>query len=235
MAVQGTILGVWAHPDDEAYLSAGVMAMAVHAGSRVACVTATRGEQGSPDEQLWPTATLADVREAELEASLGILGVDEHEWLGYPDGGCAEVPPAGAVERIADAIRRVEPDTVLTFGPDGMTGHPDHRTVSAWTTRAFAQAASPGARLLYATKTAAWADRFSQVVEPLGVFDGSGPPCTPEAELAIALRLDQPYLDLKLAALRAQASQVMGLSEAMGDVTYRDWVADEWFRLGATG
>ena len=43
----GTILGVWAHPDDDIYLSAGLMAAAVEAGQRVVDVTATRGEGGS--------------------------------------------------------------------------------------------------------------------------------------------------------------------------------------------
>ena len=56
----GTILGVWAHPDDEAYLSAGVRVMATRAGSRVVCVTATRGELGSTDIDQWPLDTLAD-------------------------------------------------------------------------------------------------------------------------------------------------------------------------------
>jgi LmbE family N-acetylglucosaminyl deacetylase len=49
----GTIVGVWAHPDDEAYLSGGLMAAAGDAGSRVVCVTATRGERGTPDPEAW--------------------------------------------------------------------------------------------------------------------------------------------------------------------------------------
>ena len=48
----GTVLGVWAHPDDEAYLAGGLMAAAVDAGARVVCVTATRGERGTPDVRL---------------------------------------------------------------------------------------------------------------------------------------------------------------------------------------
>ena len=60
----GTILGVWAHPDDEGYLSAGIMAAAVDAGNRVMCVTATRGEAGSLDHGKWPPETLGAVREA---------------------------------------------------------------------------------------------------------------------------------------------------------------------------
>jgi len=45
----GTVLGVWGHPDDEAYLASGLMALAVREGRRVACLTATRGEAGFPD------------------------------------------------------------------------------------------------------------------------------------------------------------------------------------------
>ena len=58
----GTILGVWAHPDDETYLSAGLMAAAADAGSRVVCITATRGEGGSMDEEQWPPESMGQVR-----------------------------------------------------------------------------------------------------------------------------------------------------------------------------
>jgi LmbE family N-acetylglucosaminyl deacetylase len=44
----GIVLSIWAHPDDEAYLCGGIMAMAAAAGSRVVCVTATRGNLASP-------------------------------------------------------------------------------------------------------------------------------------------------------------------------------------------
>ena len=72
----GTTLGVWAHPDYETYLTAGLMARAVRNGSRVVCVTATRGEGGSFDEERWPTATMGQVREAELMRGLAVLGVN---------------------------------------------------------------------------------------------------------------------------------------------------------------
>src|SRR5688572_31517072 len=85
----GTILGIWAHPDDEAYLSGGLMALARDNGQRVACVTATRGERGTPDPVAWPPDRLATERTRELAWSLEILGVHEHHWLGYRDGECA--------------------------------------------------------------------------------------------------------------------------------------------------
>src|SRR3954449_1481005 len=67
----GTVLSVWAHPDDETYLCAGLMADAIRRGNRVVCVTATRGELGSTDEERWPPGpALAEVRTQELMAAL---------------------------------------------------------------------------------------------------------------------------------------------------------------------
>src|SRR6266567_2067187 len=111
----GTILGVWAHPDDEAYLTAGLMAQAVRDGRRVVCVTATRGEEGSWDEERWPTATLGEVRQAELERCLEILGVEEHHWLDYYDGTCGSVDPEEGVARVAALMDEVRPDSLFTF------------------------------------------------------------------------------------------------------------------------
>src|SRR5689334_4399649 len=129
VAELGTIVGIWAHPDDEAYLSGGLMALARDNGQRVVCVTATRGELGTPDPAAWPPDRLAAERTRELANCLAVLGVGEHHWLGYGDGECAGVDPDAAAARLGDLIGDVRPDTVLTFGPDGITGHPDHCTV----------------------------------------------------------------------------------------------------------
>jgi len=116
------------------------MADAIARGHRVVCVTATRGELGSTDASRWPPgAQLAEVRTKELAASLAELGVTEHIWLDYPDGGCADVDEAEAAARIKAIAEDVQPDTVLTFGPDGATWHPDHITVSGCTSSAMAR------------------------------------------------------------------------------------------------
>ena len=225
----GTILGIWAHPDDEAYLSGGLMALARDAGSRVVCVTATRGELGTSDPQRWPPERLAAERTRELIRCLEILGVTEHHWLGYHDGRCADVPAEEAVSKLSDLIEAVRPDTVLTFGPDGNTGHLDHRTVSAWTGAAFARAAQPGARLLHTTVTDSWAQRWSEVNQRFGVFAPGLPNTTPDARLAINLRLDEQQAARKVRALAAQTTQTAGLIEAMGLAGYTAWNAEEAF------
>src|SRR5205823_11206740 len=142
-------LGVWAHPDDESYLSAGLMQRVAARGGRVVCVTATNGERGTDDPQQWPAARLARLRATELAAALGALGAEPPRLLGLPDGGCQRIDGSLPTAAIAAAISEVRPDAIVTFGPDGMTGHPDHIAVSAWTTAAVRDRRTT-ATLLYA-------------------------------------------------------------------------------------
>jgi LmbE family N-acetylglucosaminyl deacetylase len=225
----GTVLGIWAHPDDEAFLSAGLMAAARDAGRRVVCVTATLGEHGTSDPGSWPPNRMARVRERELQASLAALGVTEHHLLGLTDGTCAAAPHELVVAHLARVIDRVEPDTIVTFGPDGMTGHEDHQTVSAWATEARAIAA-PRARLLYATTTEEFVEGWEPAREAFDVFLADGLPLrTPASALAAELRLAPADLDRKIVALRAQASQISGLLAALGEERFRQWWSTEAF------
>lgn len=224
----GSILGVWAHPDDECYLSGGLMAAAVRAGCRVVCVTATRGENADPDR--WDPPELARIRERELYEALSILGVTEHRWLGYEDGACHRVDPRSAAERVAQIVDEVRPDTVLTFGPDGMTGHGDHRAVSAWTERALVLAGSD-AKLHYATHTPEWVEAFEAMARELDVMMGADVlPVTPPDALAIDHRVDGELLDLKERAMLAQESQVHDLRSRVGADAYRELLREEAFR-----
>lgn len=225
----GTILGIWAHPDDEAYLSGGLMALARDAGSRVVCVTATCGELGTADPRAWPPERLAVARTAELARSLEVLGVAEHRWLGYRDGACAAVPEVAAVARLCEVIDDVRPDTVVSFGPDGNTGHPDHRAVSRWAAAAFDQAAAPGSRLLHTAVPAGWAARWRELHERVGVFGAGYPVTVPDETLALDLTLDPVTAARKVSALAAQATQTTGLIAAMGVDTYTAWVSAEAF------
>jgi LmbE family N-acetylglucosaminyl deacetylase len=230
----GTLLGVWAHPDDETYLSAGLMAHAVRQGERVVCVTATRGEEGSFDEERWPSDQMGKVREAELMESLAILGVTEHHWLDYHDGTCDQVPFEEGVRKVQKIMASVQPRSVVTFGPDGMTGHADHKAVSAWTMEAFRRAAPFGARLYHATVTPEWAEEFVPRFNQFNVFMEEGTPLvTPRDELAIDYDLPPDLLELKLRAIAAHVSQVEGMMNAFGEDIFRRGQRTEFFRLAA--
>ena len=230
MGELGTILGVWAHPDDETYLAAGLLARAAAEGDRVVVVTATKGEGGSWDEKRWPSETMGEVRAMELEESLRILGVKEHHWLGYIDASCHEIPLEEGTTKIQTFIEEIRPDTVLTFGPDGMTGHKDHQAVCAWTTEAFHRSAPSGAKLYYATTTPEWAEEFVPRMNKFHVFEPGYPPITPREELAINLELHGELLDRKLRAIEAHSSQVEYMLRYFGQDFFREAHKAELFR-----
>jgi LmbE family N-acetylglucosaminyl deacetylase len=228
----GTVLGVWAHPDDEAYLSAGIMGALRDAGHHVVVATATYGENGMSDPNRWPPAELAAVRRDELRASLALIGVQEHRWLGFTDGDCGDVPPGDGEASVAQLISDVEPDTILTFGPDGMTGHPDHRAVSGWTSAAR-QASGARARLLYATLTPRFHAEWGAINDRVGLWMSGRGPVTLEHELALHVVLTGAALDRKVAALRAHVSQTAGLVDVVGEEEFRQWWATEAFVAAA--
>jgi len=223
----GTVLGVWAHPDDEAYLSAGLMAEARASDQRVVVATATYGELGAADPYQWSPDRLATTRSHELAASLAAVGVTEHRWLGFRDGECQDRMADGttAVMRLMD---EVAPDTILTFGPEGMTGHPDHQAISRWTTDAWLSTASP-ARLLYATMTPQFHEAWGELNDRLGIWMSGTGPSTSESDLAIQVRLSGEALDRKVVALRAHASQTDSLVQAVGLDEFGRWWSTESF------
>jgi LmbE family N-acetylglucosaminyl deacetylase len=227
----GTILSVWAHPDDESYCCAGLMAVAIRAGHRVVCVTATRGELGSTDESRWPNgAELAAVRTQELAACLAEIGVTEHIWLDYPDGGCAAVDATEAIARIREIAQVLKPDTALTFGPDGATYHPDHIAVSNWTTEALR---GTDCRLLFTSVTQAWQDAVAEVIDPqLVMMTDDEPVVTPVEDLAVHVQLEGELLDMKHRAMLCQPSQIGPLVSIGGEDFFKRLLAEEAFRDG---
>jgi LmbE family N-acetylglucosaminyl deacetylase len=225
----GTLLGIWAHPDDEAFLSAGLMALAAGAGERVVVASATLGERGTSDPDRWPPERLAPVRRAELRRSLEVLGVKEHRSLGHHDGDLTGVPGDTAIAQVAELVDEVAPDTIVTFGPEGMTGHDDHRAVSRWVTAAW-RLTGRAARLWYATATPSFHATWGRLNREVGVYlPGSRPPSTPVDELACEVVFDEELTERKYAALRAHASQTDGLAARVGEATFRRWWAVEWF------
>ncbi len=228
--VLGSVLGVWGHPDDEGYLSAAHMMRALAAGHQVTCVTATRGELGTSDHERYPPGEpLAEVRTAELQAALAVLGVQDHVWLDYADGGCADVDPAEGAARVLEQLRRTRPDTVLTFGPDGMTGHSDHQSVSLWVDLAVAAYDGPRPRVLHATNTPEWLAQWRARLDELNVYMGAEPPCHPRSELASFLPLTEEEQDRKIQAMLCQTSQIEPLVMVFGADTFRSAFSEECF------
>jgi LmbE family N-acetylglucosaminyl deacetylase len=140
-------MAVLAHPDDESLGFGGTFAKYASTGVETFLVTATRGESGRyrgqrGDGHPGPVA-LGKIRESELRAAASVLGVRELSLLDYRDQELDRADPREAVARIVSHLRRIRPDVVMTFGPDGAYGHPDHIAISQFTTAAVVAAADP--------------------------------------------------------------------------------------------
>lgn len=136
---------VLAHPDDESLATGGVLASAAAEGVATYLVTATRGERGrfgTGGESPGPDV-VGQTREAELIAAASELGIKEVRFLDYPDGALEKVDRAKAIEKIVGHLRRLKPHVVITFGPEGAYGHPDHIAISQLTAAAIVCAADP--------------------------------------------------------------------------------------------
>jgi len=137
------LLAVLAHPDDESLGFGGTLAKYAAEGIETHLVTATRGERGRFGAQgkRGDPAEVGRVRESELRSAAAILGIGDVCVLGFPDGAVDTVHFGTALRAIASHIRRVQPQVIVTFGPDGAYGHPDHIAISQLTTAAAACAA----------------------------------------------------------------------------------------------
>ena len=132
------LLAILAHPDDESLGFGGTLARYGAEGIETYLVTATRGEAGRFGAQGKGAdpGEVGRVREAELRSAASVLGVREVSVLNYPDGGVDNVPAGTAIGALVSEIRRIRPDVIVSFGPEGAYGHPDHIAMSQFATAA---------------------------------------------------------------------------------------------------
>lgn len=218
------LLCVLAHPDDESLGMGGLLARSAADGVETYLLTATSGEQGWPgDPHAHPgRLQLAQLREAELQAAAEILGVREVHLLREPDGGLATTPADPAIARIARVIRRIRPQVVVTFGPDGATGHPDHIAIGQLATAALVSAADPTyfgaadsaahrvAKLYYLAPTRAQLDRYDQVFgDSAMTIDGVTRRVPGWPEWSVSAQIDAtPYAQQVWQAIACHRSQL---------------------------
>ena len=133
------LLAILAHPDDETFRPGGTLALLARKGVKVHLLTATRGEAGSRgDPPQCEAKDLADVRERELRCACAALGLEPPRVRKYKDGHLQEADPSAVVADVLAYMDEVRPQVVLTFGADGLSGHPDHIAIGRFTVQAYA-------------------------------------------------------------------------------------------------
>lgn len=211
-----TILVVGAHPDDESFIAGGIMAMASQNGQKVYCVTATTGEKGVYNPKRWPKEQIANIRTEEIKGAMKKLGKINHQFLDYKDGECYKVPESEAISKLDKIIKEKKPDTILTFGDDGLTGHPDHSAVGSWAKKAAVKNKIPV--YVAVIDKLAYKNYFKKLDEALDIFFNIElPVLSEETDCDLLFKLPNKVSKKKLESLRAMESQTHKMFELFED------------------
>ena len=219
----GTLLLSFAHPDDEG-MSAGAMMMAKDRGHRVVLVTATRGEVGeiyNMDEAA-SRPRLGEIRTHELEEAGRVIGIDRIEYLNYRDSGMVrtadnddprsfnKASTRSAAARLAAILEKERPEIIVTFGEDGMYGHPDHVKIHHVTNAALDSMKKWSPRKLYYTAIPRSLMQAFMSQMPEEMREGQNPDMIFEGtpDELVTTRIDVTrYIKRKRAAFQAHVSQ----------------------------
>jgi LmbE family N-acetylglucosaminyl deacetylase len=220
MSYDLSLMSVGAHPDDEGGCS-GVIAKYAEMGGRAYVVCATRGDGVDAKIQEGSGATretLGQVRVAELECACSKLGAQAPVVLGYQDGEVERVDLVAAATTLARKIREVRPTVVITHGPEGGYGHPDHIAVSRFTTLAVQMAGDTAidlgfepfapAKLYYTAFPRSYLDLVPAFRERRAEIGGKvlGFVGVPDEQITTEVDI-KPWLDTKLDALSCHRTQ----------------------------
>lgn len=135
------LLAIFAHPDDETFRCGGTLALLSQHGVRVQVLTATRGQAGSRgNPPLCAPEELPAVRENELRCACSALGIQPPILFDYQDGQLAKADPEQLAAQILQVVKETRPQVMLTFGADGLSGHPDHIAIGFAAAEAFRRA-----------------------------------------------------------------------------------------------
>jgi len=191
------LLAVFAHPDDEAYRPGGTLALLAWRGARVHLLTATRGQAGScGDPPLCRPEELPAVRERELRCACAALGIEPPRLLDYQDSHLSDADPDQVVAQILKIVDEVRPQVMLSFGPDGLSGHPDHVAIGRCAAEAFHRA--PQVSALYTVAVP------RSLAERLGMTHIRA---VPDVQITLTVNV-APAWEQKLAAIHCHRTQL---------------------------
>lgn len=224
------LTGIYAHPDDETFSGGGTYARYAASGARCTIFCATNGDAGKTSGlNVASKQELGALRRREMETAARILGIQDVESVGHPDGGLGALDQQVLIGQIVRHLRRERPQVVITFGPEGAPNtHPDHRVISRAATAAFFLAANASvfpelgqeglkphdpARLYFVT----WPEPAAGAV-----LQTRGVPATARIDV-------RRFRDQELAAFRAHVSQ-QALEQRFQETAATD---EEFFALAA--
>jgi LmbE family N-acetylglucosaminyl deacetylase len=227
------VLAVFAHPDDESLLAGGSLAACAAAGYEVTIVSLTRGEEGPLADASITRERLGEMRESELRAAARELGAAAARCLGYPDGGLRDQPEERVLDELASLLAELDPEIVISFGPEGLYWHEDHLATHRFVRAALAL--QPGPRLYEATWPEGRMAELARDVRRRGLpvdLWGIEPDAfgAPAGSIDVTLDVGR-FVEHKLRALRSHRTQLGPghLLTEMPDELAREFLRTEYF------
>ncbi len=203
--MNGSLLAIFAHPDDESYRAGGTLALLSQQGVEVRVICATGGAWGLPR---LPRKEAIKIRKEELRCACRALSIHPPFFMNYQDGSLSQVPEGKAISHLTGIIRSLQPDALLTWPPHGISGHIDHQMISDWTRKSFLQAANP--RYQYDEQPAHTVTSLYHLALPHSTAQRVGFThlhSIPDDEITLTLDIHSVW-DRKMAAIRCHQSQI---------------------------
>lgn len=246
------LLCILAHPDDESLGLGGTLAKYAREEVDTYLLMATRGERGrygkaktSPGMEV-----VAEARTAELLAASKVLRIKEVSFLNYIDGDLDQVEASEIISKISLQIRRIKPQVIITFGPEGAYGHPDHIAISQFTTAAIVKAADLNfktinhktfsvPKLYYMAWPPSKWDAYQTAFKELSMqVDGIKRQATPYPDWAITTRIDtSDYWKIAWEAILCHETQMVAYEglRTLNEEQHLDlWGKQEFYRAFST-
>lgn len=203
----GTVL---AHPDDETFGTGGTLIRAVRQGSEAHSLCLTRGEAGwagDPDAPIATRESLGEVRAGELREAGRRIGLTSVTVLDWGDGKLAGADSRAVEDDILAWLRRVRPEVLITWGPDGGYRHPDHIAAGERCIAALARAGDALPRIVYRfvlhqTSYDMFSEHFPEWTDLL-----SSMVAWPDERIAVRVDLSDDEFRAKWHAMQAHRSQ----------------------------
>jgi LmbE family N-acetylglucosaminyl deacetylase len=232
------LLILLAHPDDETFGPGGTIARYAREGVDVRLATATRGEAGQlGDPPLTDREGLGAFRERELREAASVLGIREVEFYGFGDGRLADTPFEVILERAVRSIRRFRPQVLVGFGPDGVSGHPDHVVMCEVAAAAYEAAADPSRFPGHSDEgLASWAvPKLYRFEVGQNVFDAWNVPLKGVPPDTLTTFIDtSETVDAKIEAFYRHGTQAKDYTRILSIEGYREFARMESYVLAAT-
>ncbi|GGG13550.1 PIG-L deacetylase family protein [Paenibacillus abyssi] len=195
-----TVAFLYAHPDDETFLSGCLIRQLADEGHIPVLLLATKGDAGKKNGRAAHLSNeeLAVMREKEMEKAADILGISNITYLNYLDGKLNTVDEQMFVDQVVRFLNEHRPKVIVTFPENGGNYHPDHIAISQITTSAVLSGRCPSVEKLY----------YAGIREDIDAIQGQP-----------AITVDtNPQWNVKAEALRAHQSQIFAIERYFGDL-----------------